>query len=55
MIHESGENQVQITHNESFDGFPMFSPNGRYLAFSSNRFAGEHGETNVFVAEWVEQ
>lgn len=54
MIDLDGENQVQITKNDTFDGFPMFSPNGKYLAFASNRNAKERGETNVFVAEWVE-
>ena len=55
MIGIDGEDQVRITHNDSFDGFPMFSPNGKYLAFASNRYAGERGETNVFVAEWIEE
>ena len=53
-IHESGRDQEQITFNESFDGFPMFSPDGRFLVFASNRYASVRGETNVFVAEWVE-
>lgn len=53
---ETGELE-QITHydegrGKQFDSFPMFSPNGRWLAFSSNRGAGAPGETNVFVALW---
>ena len=44
----------RITNDEAFSGFPMFSPDGRYLAFSSNRYGSAEGETNVFVAEWVE-
>jgi hypothetical protein len=32
----------------------MFSPCGRYLVFASNRFSKEKGETNIFVAEWVD-
>jgi TolB protein len=35
-----------------FDGFPMFSPNGEWLAFSSNRGDGIPGDTNVFIARW---
>jgi len=43
----------RITFNESFDGFPMFSPDGRKLVFASNRNAAAQGDTNVFIADWV--
>jgi Tol biopolymer transport system component len=32
----------------------MFSPDGSRLAFASNRNQQKPGETNVFVADWVE-
>jgi Tol biopolymer transport system component len=56
-IRTDGEELEQITffngeRGKQFDSFPMFSPDGRYLAFSSNRGTGESGETNVFIAEW---
>ena len=34
--------------------FPMFSPDGKHLVFASNRNAKAEGETNVFIADWVE-
>jgi len=44
----------QITHFGSFDGFPMFSHDGKKLVFASNRDGSEPGETNVFIADWVD-
>jgi len=54
LMNEDGSGMEQVTHNAEFDGFPMFSPCGRYLVFASNRFSKEKGETNIFVAEWVD-
>ncbi len=54
VIGEDGTGLEQVTHNPSFDSFPMFSPCGRYLVFASNRFGKKEGETNLFVAEWVD-
>ncbi len=48
-----GTDLERITFAEGFDGFPMFSPDGRWLAFSSNRNQGKPGETDVYVARWV--
>jgi TolB protein len=39
---------------DDFDAFPMFSPDGRRLAWCSNRHNDKKGDTNVFVADWVE-
>lgn len=44
----------RITYYEGFDSFPMFSPSGEYIVFASNRFGEKPGETNLFVARWVE-
>jgi len=33
---------------------PMFSPDGRTIARSSNRHGAREGDTNVFVAQWVD-
>jgi len=51
-ITPDGQDLERITTYGKFDSFPMFSPDGRYLAFSSNRGNSNPGETNIFVAEW---
>jgi Tol biopolymer transport system component len=53
-INVDGSGQERITFSEAFDGFPMFSPDGKKLVFASNRNAKAQGETNVFIADWVE-
>ena len=53
MVNLDGTGLERITFNDTFDGFPMFSPNGRQLVFASNRNAKTEGETNVFIADWV--
>ena len=54
MINLDGSGLEQITFDEAFDSFPMFSSDGTKLAFSSNRNNGRTRNTNVFVADWVE-
>lgn len=54
LINLDGTGLERVTFNESFDGFPMFSPDGKKLAFASNRNAKVQGDTNVFIADWVE-
>jgi Tol biopolymer transport system component len=54
LVNEDGTGLERITTNETFDGFPMFSPDGKQLVFASNRNARVPGETNVFIADWVE-
>jgi TolB protein len=53
-INVDGTGLERITYNNTFDGFPMFSPNGKKLVFASNRNGSVQGETNIFIADWVE-
>jgi len=53
-INVDGTGLERITFNETFDGFPMFSPDGKKLVFASNRNAAKTGDTNIFIADWVE-
>ena len=54
IVNDDGGGLERVTWNDSFDGFPMFSPDGKKLVFASNRNAKERGETNLFVADWVD-
>jgi Tol biopolymer transport system component len=51
-INIDGTNMKRITF---FDGFPMFSPDGKHLVFASNRNQLKKGDTNLFIAEWKKQ
>lgn len=54
LINIDGTGLEQITFNESFDGFPMFTKDGKHLVFCSNRFNDKEGDTNIFIADWLE-
>ena len=53
-INVDGSGLERLTFNSTFDGFPMFSPDGKKIVFASNRNAAKEGDTNVFIADWVE-
>jgi TolB protein len=44
----------RITFADQFDGFPMFTRDGKQLVFASNRHHDAEGDTNVFIADWVD-
>jgi Tol biopolymer transport system component len=54
IINRDGTGQQQITFDQNFDGFAMFSPDGKKLVWESDRNAPTPGSTNVFIADWVE-
>ncbi len=53
-VDTDGTGLEQITFTPEFDGFPLFSPDGTRLVFASNRHHRKPGETNIFVARWVD-
>jgi TolB protein len=54
LVDLDGTGLERVTTSPEFDGFPMFSPDGRRLVFASNRNAARPGETNIFLADWME-
>ncbi len=54
LVNLDGTGLEQVTTNVDFDAFPMFSLDGRRLVWASNRHGQAQGETNIFVADWVE-
>lgn len=54
MIDRDGTNLERVTYTNDFDGFPMWSRDGKKVVWASNRNGKVRGETNIFVADWVE-
>ena len=44
----------RVTTAPGFDGFPHFSPDGRWMVWASNRADPESHETNLFIARWAD-
>jgi Tol biopolymer transport system component len=55
LVNSDGTGLEQLTTHAEFDAFPMFSPDGRRLVWASNRHGKAIGETNIFIADWVER
>lgn len=53
VIGDDGTKPEQITFNGQFNSFPMFSPDGKQLVWSSDRNTSAKGEFNIFLADWV--
>jgi TolB protein len=54
IINIDGTGLERITNNKVFDGFPMFSPDGKKLSFASNRNPEKPRATDIFIADWVD-
>lgn len=54
-IRPDGSDLERLTYSPTFDGFPMWSYDGKKLVWASNRGERkETGETNIFIADWVD-
>jgi TolB protein len=55
LVNADGKTEAErITFHEQFDGFPMFMADGKQLVFASNREHAKEGDTNVFIADWID-
>lgn len=55
LVNIDGSGLEKVTQYADFDSFPMFSPDGTKLVWASNRNQANPGETNLFIADWVER
>lgn len=51
-IHLDGTGLERVTYSDGFDGFPVFSPDGKHLVWISHRNGKAPRESNVFLADW---
>jgi Tol biopolymer transport system component len=54
IVNVDGAGLERITWHPQFDAFPMFSSDGKKLVWASNRNAKQRGDTNIFIADWVD-
>ena len=53
IVTRKGGTPEKINYTKGFDDFPMFSPDGQWLVFASNRATAEGArDTNLFIARW---
>lgn len=53
VIKTDGTGLERITDGGGFNGFPVFTHDGKQLIFCSSRNAAHPGDVNIFVADWV--
>lgn len=51
LIRDDGSEQHRVTSDSGFDGLPVFSPDGRYLMWTSRR--GGIDSPQVFIADFI--
>ncbi len=52
LINVDGSGLTRVTHNETFDSFPMFTSDGKQLVFASNRDAENPRATHIYITDF---
>ncbi|MCP4190976.1 MAG: M28 family peptidase [Planctomycetaceae bacterium] len=47
---EGKQDPIRVTYTDGFDGLPVFTPNGKQLAWTTNRTRGK--QSQIFLANW---
>ena len=51
LIDAAGKSMpVRVTHTKGFDGLPVFTPNGKQLAWTTNRTVSK--QSQIFIGSW---
>ncbi len=51
LVDAEGKSEpVRVTHTDGFDGLPVFTPDGKQLAWTSNRTSNK--QSQIFLATW---
>ena len=51
LVDAAGKQEpVRVTHTAGFDGLPVFTPDGRQIAWTTNRTANK--KSQIFLADW---
>jgi Tol biopolymer transport system component len=51
LVRDDGSEMHRVTYDAAFDGLPAFSPDGRYLMWTSRRTGLDAPQ--IFIAEFV--
>jgi len=54
IMQVDGTGLERVTYHPEFDSFPMWTSDGKKLVWASNRNAKKRGDTNIFLADWVD-